>query len=187
MKLLVGLGNPGRDYRDTKHNVGYWLIDRIAFSHRLRLCRHECRALVGTGSIFGTPAVVAKPLAFMNCSGPAVRCLVDRYELVPADLILFHDDVDIPVGSYRVKRAGGDAGHRGVRSVIEEVGTGEFTRLRIGVGRPPAGEDAATYVLSPFANSERGEVCQAIEAAIDALSALLASTRPPDGAGASRS
>lgn len=173
LRLLVGLGNPGRRYTATKHNVGYWLIDRVAASHQLRLRRQECWAKVARGSIFGIPAIVAKPLTFMNSSGSAVHCLLEKYGLTASGLVLVHDDVDIPIGQYRVKRRGGDAGHLGVRSVIEELGTGEFTRLRIGVGRPSPGEDAAAYVLSPFASPEREEVGRAIEAAIGALAELL--------------
>jgi len=183
LKLLVGLGNPGREYRETRHNVGYWLIDRVAASHRLSLRRHECCAKVGRGSVLGVPAVVAEPLTFMNRSGSAVRCLLDRYGLRAADLVVVHDDLDIPVGCYRVKRAGGDAGHKGVHSIIEELGTGEFLRLRIGVGRPPAEEDAAAYVLNPFTDAERAEVCRAIEEAMDALGALLAGVQAAGSAG----
>jgi len=181
LRLLVGLGNPGRQYRDTKHNVGYWLIDRIVASHELRLRRHECWARVARVSIFDIPAIVAKPLTFMNSSGLAVRCLVEKYGLTAAELVLVHDDVDIPVGRYRVKRRGGDAGHLGVRSVIQELGTGEFTRLRIGVGRPPLGGDAVAYVLSPFAEPQREEVGRAIEEAMGALAELLGAQGPRQG------
>jgi len=122
----------------------------------------------------------------MNRSGWAVRCLLERYGLMAADLVVSHDDLDIPVGRFRVKRAGGDAGHRGVHSIIEELGTGEFTRLRIGIGRPSEGEDATTYVLSPFTEVERGEVRRAIEEAIDELEVLLAGSELASGTDRSR-
>ncbi len=176
MKLLVGLGNPGREYSETRHNVGFWLVDRVASSHKISTRRQECCARVGRGVLFGIPILIAKPSTFMNRSGRAVRCLLDHYGLTPSHLVVAHADLDIPVGRYRVKKAGGDAGHRGVQSIIAELETGEFTRVRLGIGRPPEGEDPTDYVLSPFTQAQRTEVCKAIEEVVGALEPVLAGT-----------
>ena len=171
-KLIVGLGNPGPVYARNRHNVGYRCVDALARTHGLSFARRQFRALVAGGPICGRPALLAKPLTFMNLSGNAVGALMRFYKLAPADLIVVYDDLDLPLGRVRLRAAGGSGGHKGMQSIIERLGTEEFARLRVGIGRPAFG-DPVEYVLQNFGPDEEIEIGRALERAVKALEAWL--------------
>lgn len=172
LTLIVGLGNPGRRYANTRHNVGFRCVDLLATRHGLRFDRRQADALIAMGDIAGQPVVLAKPQTYMNLSGKAVRGLLAQLRLAPENLILVYDDMDLPLGRIRVRAKGSAGGQKGVRSIIEAVGTNEFRRVRIGIGRPPRG-DPIEYVLEPFARDEEPVAELACAAAADAIECLL--------------
>lgn len=163
MKLFVGLGNPGANYSSTRHNVGFMAVDYIGRENGAELRSKIKNSLVGVFKRDGEEIVLAKPQGYMNRSGIAVRGLMGHFSLKPEDITVVHDDVDIPLGKVKEKKTGGTGGHNGIASIIDEIGTRDFRRLRIGVGRPPKGVDTADYVLSPFGNDEKVLVTQSIE------------------------
>ncbi len=166
--LIVGLGNPGREYRETRHNVGFMLVDELARANNLAISRMQARALVAQGEIGGQKVILAKPQTFMNLSGQAVSGLL-RFYKVPLDhLLVAHDDLDLPLGTIRIRPGGGSAGQKGLASTIERLGTQEFPRLRLGIGRPPGRMDAADYVLQPFSSGERATLKTVLERAAEA-------------------
>lgn len=152
--LIVGLGNPGREYRNTRHNVGFLAIDALAKSLNVTLGKVQSKALVGQGKIGASKVILVKPQTYMNLSGQAVSGLLNFYKISTEHLIVIHDDIDLPFGTIRIRPGGGSAGQRGVKSIIEKVGTQEFARMRLGVGRPPGQMDAAAYVLQPFTKED---------------------------------
>lgn len=173
MKLIVGLGNPGKKYERTRHNAGFHVVDEIARRSGASVAKQMSRSLTGVASIGGGRALLAKPQTYMNESGVAVASLLREVYGTADDLIVVHDDLDLPPGTVRVKAGGGHGGHNGLRSIIEQCGTADFVRVRVGIGRPPAGGDAADYVLSPFFAEERQGAAAAVSAAADAVIALL--------------
>ena len=155
--LVVGLGNPGPEYRKTRHNVGFWAIDHLASHYDIKRDQESHGARWGVGSIEGSQTALAVPQTFMNLSGGSVADLVKAFDITPASMIIVHDDLDLPVGRLRLVFGASSGGHRGVASVIETLGSQEFHRLRIGIGRPPAGspkEEITEFVLSPFVPEE---------------------------------
>ena len=173
MKLVVGLGNPGREYAATRHNVGFCCVDILA--RRASIPFNERRKLVvlGTGRIAGHEVALAKPRTFMNNSGDGVKHLLARLRITPADLVVIHDDMDLPVGKVRLRPGGSAAGHKGILSIIAALGAQEFSRVRIGIDRPAPGADPVDYVLGQFAPAERALVEEAVRRAADAVEALL--------------
>lgn len=163
MKMIVGLGNPGTDYAGTRHNVGFLVIKALAKSWRIALKsdRRTC-SLSGRRSIRGQEAVLAMPLTFMNLSGPAVRALCKKYGTEVCDLLVVCDDLDLELGRIKIRPSGSAGGHRGLQSIIDSLGASDFCRLRIGIDRPPAGRDAAEYVLSAFARRQQPQLKEAI-------------------------
>ena len=151
--LIVGLGNPGREYRSNRHNIGFMLVDRLAAAHRIALNRVQNRTIVGLGSIKERPVVLAKPQTFMNNSGMAVGALSRFYKIPLAQLLVIFDDLDLTTGSLRLRSRGGAGGHNGMRSIIAQLGE-DFPRLRLGIGRPPGRMDPAAYVLQDFTAAE---------------------------------
>ena len=149
-KMICGLGNPGPGYANTRHNVGYQVTARIAAAKGVKAVAWTTQrglARFCTVDIEGTPVALVQPLTFMNLSGQAVRPLLRRFNLAPADLLVVNDDLDLAFGSLRLRAAGSAGGHKGVQSIIDHLGTQDFARLRIGIGRPPEGDDPAAYVL----------------------------------------
>src|SRR5690242_8904794 len=146
--LIVGLGNPGEEYQNTPHNLGFMVIDHLAAAHSIRVSRKENTSLVGLGAVGGKNLALAKPQTYMNLSGPAVKGLLERYELKPDRLIVVYDELDLPWGALRIRLKGSAAGHNGVKSLIGSLGTNEFTRVRLGIdpGVPVRGEQ---FVLAP--------------------------------------
>lgn len=152
--LIVGLGNPGREYRNTRHNIGFLAIDALAKSLNVTLGKVQSKALVGQGKIGSNKVILVKPQTYVNLSGQAVSGLLNFYKISAEHLIVIHDDIDLPFGTIRIRPGGGSAGQRGVKSIIEKVGTQEFARMRLGVGRPPGQMEAAAYVLQPFTKED---------------------------------
>ncbi|MGD9077635.1 MAG: aminoacyl-tRNA hydrolase [Desulfobacteraceae bacterium] len=175
MYLIAGLGNPGTKYRNTRHNVGFKVINKWARSLGIRLSgkRFESR---NTRTTFQTkPVMLLRPLTYMNQSGKSIRACVDYFDLRAESILVIHDDIDLPVGKIRIVRGGGAGGHKGVLSVVHHLGTREFQRLKIGVGRPRYnGESIENYVLSPFYSDEKEIIQEMIQLAIRACELFIA-------------
>ena len=173
MFLVVGLGNPGRQYENTPHNLGFMTIDRLAEDCGIAVTRPEQRSLVGRGRIEGQEVVLAKPQAYMNLSGGPVKGLLEKYELGVQDLVVVYDELDLPWQSIRIRVRGSDAGHNGMKSIIAALGTKEFTRVRLGIhpGRPV---DAAEFDLTPFRRSQQKDLEEFVGLAAGAVRSILA-------------
>ncbi|HUA87156.1 MAG TPA: aminoacyl-tRNA hydrolase [Bryobacteraceae bacterium] len=171
--LIVGLGNPGAQYANTPHNLGFMVIDRLAESNAIRVSRKENMALVGLGAIQQKEVVLAKPQTFMNLSGPSVKGLLERYELKPDRLILVYDELDLAWGTMKIKPKGSAAGHKGAQSVIGALGTSQFTRVRLGIHpeHPVNGEE---FVLRPFKKSQMKEVDEVVARGCAAVESIIA-------------
>jgi len=172
--LVAGLGNPGAEYENTPHNLGFKVIERLAESNAIRVSRKENMALVGLGTIRHKRVALAKPQTFMNLSGPSVKGLLERYGLKPDRLLLVYDELDIPWGSLRIKPKGSAAGHNGIKSVIASLGTNEFPRIRIGIRPDHPVEDGARFVLAPFKRAQKQEVEETVARAAEAVESILA-------------
>lgn len=170
--LIVGLGNPGRQYEETRHNVGFQTIDRLSQEAKIDLSRRRANAFYGQGSVAGGTVILAKPQTYMNDSGVAVRGLLSWFKLDPKALVVVYDDLDLPVGRIRLRPAGSAGGHNGVRSIIQQLGSDSFARVRIGIGRPRS--DGIDHVLGKFAPDERPIVADAIARASEAVTAIVA-------------
>jgi PTH1 family peptidyl-tRNA hydrolase len=172
--LVVGLGNPGPEYRLTRHNAGFLVVDRLAARHAGRWRRGLfANAEVARLNVGGRTVAACKPLTYMNLSGRAVGPLCRREGLGPGDVLLVYDDMDLPLGRLRVRPDGRAGGHRGVASVLQALGTEAVPRVRVGIGRPPDGVDAAQYVLAPVPPAERALWSEAVEGAVDAVEAVI--------------
>jgi PTH1 family peptidyl-tRNA hydrolase len=167
MKLIVGLGNPGPEYALTRHNVGWQVVDAFAKKFRIAVARHEKSAMTGTGRVAGGSVLVAKPLTYMNLSGDAVRLLVNAYAESTEELMVVYDDIDLPLGKLRIRPNGSAGTHNGMRSIIAELGSENFPRLRLGIGSPET--RLRDYVLDEFTPDEQPIVERAIGRAVDAL------------------
>jgi PTH1 family peptidyl-tRNA hydrolase len=173
MKIIVGLGNPGRTYERTRHNAGFMALDELAGKLRVDSTQEKHNAVIGKARIDSEELLLVKPQTFMNDSGRAVAAVLrDAYKSV-SDLIVLHDDLDLPLGSVRVKLGGGHGGHNGLRSIIEFLGSSDFIRVRIGISRPALNMDAADYVLSPFLAEERQVASEAIAKAAEAVTRIV--------------
>ena len=174
MRLVVGLGNPGEEYANTLHNLGFLVIDRIAAAHAIRVNRRDSRALVGMGEISGQPVILAKPQTYMNLSGTSVAPLMEKHELTPQDLVLVYDELDLPWTALRIKPKGSSANHNGVESVIRSLGTKDFARVRLGIHPGHPIRDGADFVLSPFKRQQEKELDELVGYAADAVSSIIA-------------
>jgi PTH1 family peptidyl-tRNA hydrolase len=172
--LIVGLGNPGREYAQTRHNIGFQVVSRLADKHGLNFSRVQNQAIIATGRVGGARVVLAKPQTWMNDSGQAVGPLVRFYKVELTRLLIVYDDLDRPSGSLRLRSEGGHGGHNGMRSIVTRLGTQEFARLRVGIGRPPGRMDPAAYVLQPFARDEEILMDAARDRAVEAIECFLA-------------
>jgi peptidyl-tRNA hydrolase, PTH1 family len=174
--LVVGLGNPGPEYAGNRHNVGAMVLDELAARAGIRLSAGKgarSRALAGEGRLAGRRVVLARPLTYMNESGGPVRGLLDYHHLPVEDLVVLHDELDLPFTTVRLKRGGGEGGHNGLRSISRSMGAKEYLRVRVGIGRPPGRQDPADFVLRDFSAVERKELDLLIGEAADATEALL--------------
>ncbi|MFC4592484.1 aminoacyl-tRNA hydrolase [Sphaerisporangium corydalis] len=173
--LIVGLGNPGPEYAGNRHNAGFMVLDELAARAGGRFKSHKAHAEVVEGRLASGPAVLAKPRSYMNLSGGPVKSLADFYKIPLPNVIVVHDELDIPYGALRVKLGGGDNGHNGLRSITKSLATKDYLRVRFGVGRPPGRMDAADYVLRDFATAERKELPFLVDRAADVVESLMTS------------
>ena len=172
--LVAGLGNPGPQYAANRHNVGFRCLERLATLHELVFDRRQKRSLVALGTIRGQRVILAKPQAFMNESGRAVVPLARFYKVEPERLLVVYDDLDLPLGTLRIRPEGGSGGHKGMRSLIQHLGTTEFPRIRLGIDRPPGRMPAEAYVLQKFKPDEWEAMLVTYERAAEAVEAVLA-------------
>ncbi len=180
-KLIVGLGNPGRGYADNRHNIGFICLNYFAKKQGIRFDKKQGKARVGTGDVADSKVVLARPQTYMNQSGEAVSRLVKKFNISLNNLIVIHDDLDLPLGKIRIRRDGGSGGHKGIDSIVSSVGSGDFSRLRIGIGRPiiTTGSteideaDIVAYVLSDFAPEEKQTINQVIPEISEAVLCIL--------------
>ena len=171
--LIVGLGNPGKDYRETRHNIGFMTVDRIAERLGITFTRTQSKALITDGRYLENRIYLAKPQTFMNASGQAVSALIKFYKIPLENFLVAYDDVDLPFETIRLKPSGGSAGHRGMKNIIQQLGTHEFPRLRLGVGRSYGSKQAADYVLKPFSKEESEFLSVNIDRAAEAALAYV--------------
>lgn len=168
-RLIVGLGNPGQQYAETRHNIGFAIVDLLAEKHGLKFNKMMNRAIIAIGEIDGEKVVLAKPQTFMNDSGSAVSPIARFYKIALPDLMVIYDELDIPFAQLRMRPFGGNGGHNGMKSIIARLGSQEFPRLRVGIGRPPGKMDPASFVLQPFSAAEREEIAETSERAARGL------------------
>ncbi len=172
--LIVGLGNPGREYESTRHNVGFMLADVLANEWKTQVRREECRALIGRAKVDGRTVEIAKPLTFMNLSGNAVGCLISKASRSVEKLIVISDDLALPFGTIRIRPRGSHGGQNGLRSIIDQLKTQEFIRLRIGIGPEHEVKDHANFVLQNFTRTEAAELDEILERSAVAVNAIIA-------------
>ena len=175
MRLIIGLGNPGLRYQYTRHNIGFLVIDKLASDYNISVSMKGFDACFGKGKIGDIPVLLAKPQTFMNISGVSAKKLIDYFKIDLEDLIIVHDDIDLPFETIRLKEGGGHAGHKGLISIIDHLGDMEFIRVRIGIGKPPDRSMVEKYVLEPFTEDEMKLLPRIAAAASDALTMIISS------------
>ena len=179
MKLIVGLGNPGKTYARSRHNVGFRCLNYFARRHSVRLDRRQCRARVGMAQVNSQSILLARPGTFVNLSGQSVACLVNKHHVHLGDLLVVYDDLDLPLGKIRLRQSGSSGGHKGMNSIISALGSGEFPRIRVGIGRPLgekqviSEDDIVNYVLSDFSPQEQTVIVPAIARTAEAIECFL--------------
>jgi PTH1 family peptidyl-tRNA hydrolase len=177
MKLIVGLGNPGMAYANNRHNIGFMCLSRFAKLNKISFDKKQGKARVGLGEIAGNEVILARPQTYMNVSGEAVSYLVSRYHIEMNDLIVIHDDLDLPLGKIRIRQGGRSAGHRGISSIINSVESPDFIRVRIGIGRPEEAEEKGAevidFVLNDFTDAETKIMTPVVSRVSEALLCLL--------------
>jgi PTH1 family peptidyl-tRNA hydrolase len=171
--LVVGLGNPGKTYQHTRHNVGFMVVDRLAGAHSIKVTRERLYSLWGPGDIVGHKVILAKPQTFMNRSGQAVSALMAYFKLAMEDLLVIHDDLDLEFGRMKIVRDGGTGGHRGIRSIHETLGEDRYVRLKVGTGKPRFDEAVEDYVLSPWYEDQRSQVAEIVDSAAAAVAVIF--------------
>lgn len=173
MFLVVGLGNPGRDYKWTRHNTGFEVIDKLAYDHNIVMSKKKFKAVLGEGSISGKKVMLVKPQTYMNLSGESVRDILGFYKLAPKSLLVVYDEADIPLGEIRIRPKGSGGGHNGMNNIIYQLGLDEFIRIRVGIGHKPEGFELADYVLSKFRKEEDSDIINGITKAAEAVEMIL--------------
>ena len=173
MYLIAGLGNPGQQYAATRHNVGFMMLDYLAEKHNLTFTESKWKALVAKAVIWNNSAVLLKPETFMNLSGTAVAQSAHFYKILPENIIIIHDDLDMEFGRLKLAPGGGDGGHKGIRSITEHLGTKDFPRLKIGIGRPPQPVLPEKYVLGKFGTEEKKIINQKMPVVIESIRIFL--------------
>lgn len=171
--IVMGLGNPGKDYAETRHNVGFWCVDMLADRHHIAVGDRRRTAVIGEGEINDRQVVLAKPRTFVNLSGQAAMYLLARYKATSSNLLIVYDDINLPLGKIRLRMHGGSGGHNGVTSIIEALNTKAFARLRIGIGSPPPEVAQVDYVLGEMSVEERNLTDTAVEKSTEAVAAIL--------------
>jgi PTH1 family peptidyl-tRNA hydrolase len=175
VKLIAGLGNPGSRYRSSRHNIGFLVLDRLADQHQISIGQQGFGAFFGRGIISGHPVLLVKPQGYMNLSGSAVKKFFDYFKIAVEDIVVVHDDLDLPFGIIRMKAGGGPGGHKGLVSIIDHLDVADFNRVRLGIGKPDRKEMVESYVLSPFSSEEMNGLPQVITAAAEILTEMLSS------------
>ena len=173
MIVIAGLGNPGKEYDDTKHNVGFWVIDQLAKEYTISVTRFKHKALIGEGIIAGKKVLLVKPQTYMNLSGESIREILKFYKIPIAQLYVIYDDTSLPLGGIRIREKGSAGGHNGIKNIIAHLGTQEFPRVRIGVGAKPDRMDLADYVLGRFPQVEQSVMEDAFKEAAEAAAAIV--------------
>lgn len=173
MYLIVGLGNPGRNYIATRHNIGFDAITRISDDYNIPMNIKKHKAISGKGVIKGQKVLLVQPQTYMNLSGESIRALVDFYKVDPKEIIIIYDDVHLDLGQLRIRKSGSAGGHNGIKNIITHLGTEEFPRIRIGVGEKPKEWDLVDYVMSKFTDAENKIVREALEQASDAVGTII--------------
>ncbi len=173
MHCIVGLGNPGREYGSTRHNIGFWTVDALAEVHGIAVQRRRFRSLFGKGRIADEEVLLVKPQIFMNNSGQPVDLVARFYQLRPSDLLIIYDDIALEPGRLRLRRKGSAGGHKGMQNIMDCLGTDEIPRLRLGIGSPPPAQDARHYVLSPFTTAEQEAAEQLVAEAIKCVELVI--------------
>ncbi|MEO8396049.1 MAG: aminoacyl-tRNA hydrolase [Chloroflexota bacterium] len=171
--LIVGLGNPGAKYADTRHNVGFRVVEKLAQKHGLSFDKTEHHAQTASGTILGKRVLLAKPMTFMNESGNAVQPLVSFYKIEPDHILIIGDDIDIPLGTLRLRKSGSSGGQNGLKHILQRLGTQEIARARFGVGRPPGHKNAADHVLAPFKGDDEILAAEVRDRAVEAIETWL--------------
>lgn len=171
--LIAGLGNPGPRYANTRHNIGFRVLDQLAARHNLTFSKTEQRAQVTTGMILGQRVLLAKPMTYMNLSGDSIAPLARFYKIPPERILIVCDDLDIPLGTLRLRKSGSSGGQNGMKHIIEQLGTQDINRVRFGIGRPPGRMDPADYVLTPFKGDEDILAAEVADRAVSAIEAWL--------------
>ena len=169
VKLIVGLGNPGKQYETTKHNIGFLVLDALAANLGLSFNKTKFKSIYAEGNIGTEKVILVKPQTFMNLSGESVRPWMDYFDLTEEDVVIIYDDMDLPVGKIRLRIQGGHGGHNGVKSLIQHMGTKNFNRIRVGVGRPFPSQDVVSHVLSPFSKDKVDDMKSSIHESVDAI------------------
>jgi len=172
MKLIIGLGNPGEKYAKTRHNIGFRAISKLAKEFSIKADQLKCHSLVGEGFYNNEKIILAQPLAYMNKSGKAVKSLLNEYDLKLEDIIIIYDDLDLDIGEIRIKRKGSSGGHNGLKSIINNLKSKDFIRIRIGIGRPPTGFDIAKYVLDYFNDEEEMVIQETLVEIVEAVKVI---------------
>jgi PTH1 family peptidyl-tRNA hydrolase len=173
MKLIIGLGNPGSTYAGTRHNIGFMVAERLANEHGIALKKKGYQGIYGVGRVVGREATILQPQTYMNLSGVSVGSACKSLGVDPGDLIVIHDDIDLPFGVLKIRAGGGHGGHNGIRSIREVLGSGDFIRVKVGVGRPEAGGDVAGHVLKVFSAEERGKLDNVVDNSARAVETIL--------------
>ena len=173
MKLIVGLGNPGREYEHTKHNIGFEVVDLFCREVCAGKSKRQDFSIVAEGRLGTEDLILAKPQTYMNSSGTAAKALISRYDIPTESLYVIYDDFNLDLGTLRIRQRGSAGGHKGVKSIINSLGSQSFPRLRIGIGEPPQGDDIVNYVLSGFSSQEREQIDQAEQLALEALEIMI--------------
>ena len=173
MRLIAGLGNPGPDYENTRHNAGFMVVDKLAEEFGISVNKNKFDVRYGRGTIEGHEVMLAKPMAFMNRSGWPVQQMAAYFKINSKELIVVHDDIDLAFGRIKIKEKGGHGGHKGLKSIINAVGEDEFVRLRVGVGRSEAGSNVTDHVLGPFFDDESKQLDSVLIRARDAMVTIL--------------
>ena len=169
MKLVVGLGNPGAKYKGTRHNVGFMTMDEVAYQEKFDFDKALFDAVFAQVQIGGEKVIFMKPLTFMNLSGEAIRPLMNYFKITIEDLLVVYDDMDLPVGKIRLRQKGSAGGHNGIKSIISCLGTSEFNRIKVGVGRPKDGRTVVGHVLNRFEKEEEEDIIFAVQKSVDAI------------------
>lgn len=171
--IIFGLGNPGREYEKTRHNIGFIALDKFSIVWKIEMTRVRYKSLMGEGKFAGNRIYLVKPLTFMNNSGNAVRSFMNFYKIEPGQILVIHDDLDLPFGSIRMRESGGSSGQRGMQSIISKIGTDQFARLRIGIGRPPGSMDPVDYVLKKFSHNSESDLDLVLDHVVRSVEILL--------------